>query len=354
MVAQRKTTFYAAVLAASTAIGFQFVPGIRFFPEGLLAISFYVMLFCISSLSQFPGLRHSLRDLMILIPWLMSAAIVCFVKSPTLGIALFSSAFYAAMRNQSVLEESTAYCGQGVHFLSCCLLEDLRFATDHEQRLVTKPLRRHHFFRHWRRVVVKLLVAGVVGVAARSMALHAPMMLSPAQSCGVWLCVDVARSALAMLFAVSMLVVLDVMYWFVLLPVDLEPRGSTNAPWSSASLQEFWAKRWNLSIGQLLRELVYDRMRRQGHGRWVAATGTFVVSGILHMFEFWSGGATPAASVAVGTFFFVQPLLLFVERFLRTRLPPSFLWLPRVVITTLLVMGALPLIGIPFAQQIGL
>ncbi|XP_062225943.1 probable long-chain-alcohol O-fatty-acyltransferase 5 [Phragmites australis] len=69
-----------------------------------------------------------------------------------------------------------------------------------------------------------------------------------------------------------------------LLGVDLEPQ--FDRPYLSASLRDFWGRRWNLSVSALLRQCVHHPVRaRLGGGPLGAAAGmlaAFVVSGLMH------------------------------------------------------------------------
>ncbi|WRX28098.1 Wax synthase domain - like 8 [Theobroma cacao] len=69
--------------------------------------------------------------------------------------------------------------------------------------------------------------------------------------------------------------------------VELEPQ--FNAPLFSTSLQDFWGHRWNLRVSDLLRETVYNPVRRVSTiiigPRWSSLPGvfvTFLVSGLMH------------------------------------------------------------------------
>ncbi|XP_021288367.1 probable long-chain-alcohol O-fatty-acyltransferase 1 [Herrania umbratica] len=69
--------------------------------------------------------------------------------------------------------------------------------------------------------------------------------------------------------------------------VELEPR--FNEPLVSTSLQDFWGDRWNLRVSDILRETVYNPVRRVSiriiGPRWASLPGvflTFFVSGLMH------------------------------------------------------------------------
>nr|CAB3487413.1 unnamed protein product [Digitaria exilis] len=63
------------------------------------------------------------------------------------------------------------------------------------------------------------------------------------------------------------------------LGLDLEPQ--FDRPYLSASLREFWGRRWNLSVSALLRQSVFRPVRAR-HGTVAAGVVVFAVSGLMH------------------------------------------------------------------------
>lgn len=76
------------------------------------------------------------------------------------------------------------------------------------------------------------------------------------------------------------------------LGVELEPQ--FDEPYLSTSLQDFWGRRWNLTVTNILRPAVYDPVRSIC-SRWIgrkraslpAVVATFVVSGLMHELIFY-------------------------------------------------------------------
>ncbi|XP_060187766.1 acyl-CoA--sterol O-acyltransferase 1-like [Lycium barbarum] len=71
--------------------------------------------------------------------------------------------------------------------------------------------------------------------------------------------------------------------------VGLESEPPSNEPYLSTSLQDFWARRWNLTVTNTLRLTVYNPVRLvlfevvgQEWAQGVAILATFVVSGLMH------------------------------------------------------------------------
>ncbi|KAL6650918.1 hypothetical protein ACP70R_009843 [Stipagrostis hirtigluma subsp. patula] len=89
-----------------------------------------------------------------------------------------------------------------------------------------------------------------------------------------------------------------------LLGLDLEPQ--FDRPYLSASLRDFWGRRWNLSVPALLRQCVFRPVRaRLGGGRGAAAAGVlaaFLVSGIMHEAMFYYITLRPPTGEAAAFF----------------------------------------------------
>lgn len=66
--------------------------------------------------------------------------------------------------------------------------------------------------------------------------------------------------------------------------------GSFDAPYFSTSLSDFWGRRWNLAIGQVLRTAVYEPIacgaQTSRERKMIAVIATFMSSGIMHVFVF--------------------------------------------------------------------
>ena len=109
----------------------------------------------------------------------------------------------------------------------------------------------------------------------------------------------------------------------VLLGMELEPQ--FNEPYLSTSLQDFWGKRWNLMVTNILRITVYNPTRqalvtRGINKKWaplIAVFTTFVVSGFMHeLIFYYLGRMSPTWEVT--WFFLLHGLCLVVELVLKT------------------------------------
>ncbi|WCJ25889.1 MBOAT (membrane bound O-acyl transferase) family protein [Euphorbia peplus] len=87
--------------------------------------------------------------------------------------------------------------------------------------------------------------------------------------------------------------------------IELEPQ--FNAPYLATSLQDFWGKRWNLTVTGILRPTVYDPTRnifKRVFGRdcatLVAVFATFVASAVMHeLIFYYLGRVRPTGSITV-------------------------------------------------------
>ncbi|OVA17093.1 hypothetical protein BVC80_9047g55 [Macleaya cordata] len=120
---------------------------------------------------------------------------------------------------------------------------------------------------------------------------------------------------------------------FAVLPrllVGLEMEPQFNYPLLSTSLQDFWGRRWNLTVSGLLRSTVYEPVRNictHNLGRWWARTigilSTFVVSGLMHeLVFFYMGRLWPTWDVTWT--FVLQGVCLILEIELKEALKSRF------------------------------
>lgn len=158
-------------------------------------------------------------------------------------------------------------------------------------------------------------------------------------------------SFILLLYCLHMYLALDIVLVFLAslanacLGVQLEPQ--FNKPYLSRSLQDFWGKRWNLIVTNILRPSVYDpvlyfcwnthiKLYNFFYGKdqltevggkiplWaraVAVLSVFVVSGLMHELIFYCMTETKA-SWEVTSFFVLHGLCLASEIGLRRRLSP--------------------------------
>jgi hypothetical protein len=90
------------------------------------------------------------------------------------------------------------------------------------------------------------------------------------------------------------------------------------SPYRSTSINDFWTRRWNILTSQMiLRPNCYEPLARRSVALAVAVT--FVLSGVFHaLFAYVLLGKWGIAWLC-GAFFFVQPLLIAIERWMKVR-----------------------------------
>ncbi|XP_015081593.1 probable long-chain-alcohol O-fatty-acyltransferase 5 [Solanum pennellii] len=102
--------------------------------------------------------------------------------------------------------------------------------------------------------------------------------------------------------------------------LDIEIESPSDEPYFSTSLQDFWGRRWNLTVTHTLRFTVYNPVRLvllNVIGRkWAqhsASLATFLVSGLMHelIFYYVNNGARPSGEIT--GFFMLHGLCLMVE-----------------------------------------
>ena len=133
--------------------------------------------------------------------------------------------------------------------------------------------------------------------------------------------VQIAYS-IAMFFLIEVLVALS--SFVVRALVGLELEAPSDEPYLSASLQDFWGKRWNLSAANALRHTIYKPVRSiseivLGNRSAVLAAifATFVVSGLMHeLIYYYVSGAKPSWEVT--WFFVLHGICVMIELVLKT------------------------------------
>lgn len=90
------------------------------------------------------------------------------------------------------------------------------------------------------------------------------------------------------------------------------------SPWRSATVDEFWGRRWNVWTSAKMFRPVFRAVLSR-HGFATALAATFAFSGVTHaLMAFLALGKWPV-SLACGVFFLVQPVLMAVEHRLGVR-----------------------------------
>ncbi|XP_049380193.1 acyl-CoA--sterol O-acyltransferase 1-like isoform X2 [Solanum stenotomum] len=116
--------------------------------------------------------------------------------------------------------------------------------------------------------------------------------------------------------------------------VELEP--AINNPHLASSLQDFWGKRWNLMVTNILRPTVYDPIHSMVADRisrkWAplpAVIATFFVSGLMHeLIFYYNGRLKPNGEVMM--FFLIHGVALSLEIVIKKIFNGKFL-VPRII-----------------------
>jgi hypothetical protein len=90
------------------------------------------------------------------------------------------------------------------------------------------------------------------------------------------------------------------------------------SPYRSASVSEFWAKRWNIFTShRVLRPYFFAPLAR--HSVTLALWAVFLASGVVHALLVLMATGRWGVSLCFGAFFVVQPVLIAAERWLGVR-----------------------------------
>ncbi|OIV92003.1 hypothetical protein TanjilG_07742 [Lupinus angustifolius] len=123
---------------------------------------------------------------------------------------------------------------------------------------------------------------------------------------------------------------------------EIEPQ--FNEPYLSTSLQDFWGRRWNLMVTNILRPTVYDPIRRIStyyvgpmFGISTAMLATFLVSGLMHeVIYYYLARAPPTWEVT--WFFVLHGVCTAAEVVAKKAFVRRGWWLPRAVSVVLTLM----------------
>lgn len=124
----------------------------------------------------------------------------------------------------------------------------------------------------------------------------------------------------------TMSLIMDLLSALILSISNIQLMDHFNQPWLTISISEFWALRWNLVTGSLLRDLIYDpciegqllhfdHQEKKKIKMTQKVTGTlltFCFSGLMHWFLIWYTENVFAWKNFL--FFIIQGILLIFER----------------------------------------
>ncbi|XP_027061555.1 acyl-CoA--sterol O-acyltransferase 1-like [Coffea eugenioides] len=156
-----------------------------------------------------------------------------------------------------------------------------------------------------------LALFSLFGLAAKYEETVHPVVVQIAYSC-------------AMFFLIEVLVTLSSSAVRALVGLELE--APSDEPYLSASLQDFWGKRWNLSVTNALRHTIYKPVRSisavvlgNRSAALPAIFATFLVSGLMHeLIYYYLSGVKPSWEVT--WFFVLHGICVVIEMVLKTAL----------------------------------
>ncbi|KAF8095261.1 hypothetical protein N665_0338s0016 [Sinapis alba] len=134
---------------------------------------------------------------------------------------------------------------------------------------------------------------------------------------------------------------LTLLKFVVTITFGCEPEPAFNEPYLATSLQDFWSRRWNLSVSAILRWSVYDPVRRLcKHSEWSVIIGvlaSFLVSGLSHELLFVRvNREAPTGRV---TWFFVFHGVCLVAEGAVKKMARARGWLVKPVVSRLLTVA---------------
>jgi hypothetical protein len=118
---------------------------------------------------------------------------------------------------------------------------------------------------------------------------------------------------------------------------DLPLQPAFNSPFLSSSFSDFWGKRWNLVISNLLRDTIYLPLQKHSSSKSMALLSSFVVSSFMHALIFFY--ASDEIHYEWFGFFLVQGFFVLVESYLFRKnvvIKNSLLWRIIVIFVMLL------------------
>jgi hypothetical protein len=94
-------------------------------------------------------------------------------------------------------------------------------------------------------------------------------------------------------------------------------------------VSEFWSKRWNIAVSEMIRAVLFAPLSRRAAGPGLALFTAFALSGLAHTLFMAMALGRWLIALSFGAFFLVQPLLIAVERHMgvrRWRPTAKFVW----------------------------
>lgn len=220
---------------------------------------------------------------------------------PAFRIVFSFCALYVLARALQVIQHRSWYetCSRLTTF---CTVDWFVLAAAHDTRAVCFEAQ-----RVFDGSVLRTYLISMAATAAAATAAAAPLLQ------GVWW--GVPQSIVLGLCAMSALFALDAFFRGLWLAAGVRLRSTMNSPWRSTSVSEFWGKRWDRFVRDMLSDLVFKPLRQRGVAREWAVLATFSASAFLHAFPLLATGGAGSAFQAGGVvaYFWLQALAVAVE-----------------------------------------
>lgn len=84
-------------------------------------------------------------------------------------------------------------------------------------------------------------------------------------------------------------------------------------PWKSYSLKQFWGKRWNQSVANVSKKMIYKPLIKITNNRYLSLFAVFITLGIMHILPMYLDGFHFNVLLIVFIWFLSQVICLFIE-----------------------------------------
>mmetsp|Transcript_43611 Transcript_43611/g.69757 ORF Transcript_43611/g.69757 Transcript_43611/m.69757 type:complete len:312 (-) Transcript_43611:16-951(-) len=160
----------------------------------------------------------------------------------------------------------------------------------------------------WRYIIG--LVTSTIGLCSSIAVIYYSKLLEQSQQ-------RVAIAVAGGCYALFSLDVFGRVLQLVFIPFGLELPDLNRCPLVSTTLREFWGKRWDTVIQEILQHYIYVPLRHRSVSHPVAVFCTFAASGLIHVWPLIFAGLGLWSFLSVMCYFISQCLLLYVEESIK-------------------------------------
>ncbi|CAF1527568.1 unnamed protein product [Rotaria sp. Silwood1] len=98
----------------------------------------------------------------------------------------------------------------------------------------------------------------------------------------------------------------------------------TNFPLFSRSLRDFWGRRYNVQVGTVLKESIFQPLSLYISSRTIIALITFIVSGLFHVHIVLAVFNDTLSALSTFFFFVLNGIVCCIEAYMGIQLPQPF------------------------------